>query len=478
MLPMLPLFTIIGFTGHRRIEDSTLIVGAIRTAMEEFENNRGPLCAISSAASGADTLFLEAIAQQQLPYFLILPFDQQRFRQDFNEEDWSRAAAHFADALDIEVVHDAEEDNDAYLECGLRTVDRCDVLIAVWNGEAAAGKGGTGDVVEYARALNKPLIWIDAATGEIRREWMEKLSVHNARRAAEIPSPEKSPLQVVRNQYEHFNDVAMQHAPQTRQLIWRIIRLHLIAAAIGITGYVLGVGHHLQQLFLTLELAALSYSLYLVAQQHHTHRQWTEARLGAEICRSFIVLWPLRRRGAALPKPPFDDRRDLIRSLEMAWYMACDQELPLEAARDRYVADRVQDQMRYFSERYRVAGDRADKYRRLAICATIAAIACGCAALLISALGDHGWTYKLFKLPAMLLPLVPPALLSLVVAHDLGRRAQRFHEISIKLQQFEQRLQAVRTWPGLWKEVQACETLLLQDNAEWYSLARFAGHSH
>ena len=40
-------------------------------------------------------------------------------------------------------------------------------MIFVWDGKPAAGIGGTGDVVDYARALGKPLIVIDRASGAL-----------------------------------------------------------------------------------------------------------------------------------------------------------------------------------------------------------------------------------------------------------------------------------------------------------------------
>ena len=52
----------------------------------------------------------------------------------------------------------------------METVNDADALLALWDGQAARGKGGTADVVDYARSLGKPVIIIDAATLEIRRE--------------------------------------------------------------------------------------------------------------------------------------------------------------------------------------------------------------------------------------------------------------------------------------------------------------------
>ncbi|PMX86640.1 hypothetical protein C1X43_34300, partial [Pseudomonas sp. GW460-C3] len=61
----------------------------------------------------------------------------------------------------------------AYLDCGIETVNACDVLVALWDGEPARGRGGTAEIVTYARELGQPLIVIDPATTEVRRENFE-----------------------------------------------------------------------------------------------------------------------------------------------------------------------------------------------------------------------------------------------------------------------------------------------------------------
>jgi len=39
-------------------------------------------------------------------------------------------------------------------------VDNCDVLIALWDGEAPQKTGGTADIVEYAKKKKRPVIVI------------------------------------------------------------------------------------------------------------------------------------------------------------------------------------------------------------------------------------------------------------------------------------------------------------------------------
>ncbi|MGA3159798.1 MAG: hypothetical protein ABSC77_01175 [Terracidiphilus sp.] len=47
---------------------------------------------------------------------------------------------------------------DAYAQAGRYVVDHCDVLIAVWDGKPARGRGGTAKIVQYAQEQNRPII--------------------------------------------------------------------------------------------------------------------------------------------------------------------------------------------------------------------------------------------------------------------------------------------------------------------------------
>ena len=50
---------------------------------------------------------------------------------------------------------------------GRYVLDRCDVLVAVWDGQPARGRGGTADIVAMARHCGKPMAWIRATHREL-----------------------------------------------------------------------------------------------------------------------------------------------------------------------------------------------------------------------------------------------------------------------------------------------------------------------
>ena len=177
---MLRPWIFVGFTGHRRLKDSALVTRRIEEALTEIEQrSRRPLAAVSSVASGADTLFGRVVVGRELPWEVLLPLPREEFARDFSPEEWVEAEQLMAQSTAIEEDRqwqgDPDARNECYLECGVRTVDGWDVFVAVWDGKDAVGKGGTGDVVTHARQLKVPLVWIHAESGAVQWERGEAL---------------------------------------------------------------------------------------------------------------------------------------------------------------------------------------------------------------------------------------------------------------------------------------------------------------
>ena len=158
----------IGVTGHRVLEER-----AGRWVARELDDlfsylasqpsSDRRLRAVSSLAIGADQLFAEAALRRGVSLDVILPFT--RFVEDFAEgpecDAYERLLS--AAASTTRLPWD-ERSNGAYLAGGLWVVDQCDLLIAIWNGEKAAGVGGTGDIVDYSREAGKPCIHMHTTT--------------------------------------------------------------------------------------------------------------------------------------------------------------------------------------------------------------------------------------------------------------------------------------------------------------------------
>lgn len=162
---------VLGFTGHRRIRDEAKvskllcgIIGSLRR--EDYKEMIGR----SSIASGGDVLFAEACLASNLKWIAQLPFPEAEFKKDFSEKDWARAKALLNQALRVEIFSTTAHRPDDYLECGLATVDGADVMVALWDGKASRGTGGTAEIVAHTRRLQKPLILIHAHSLVVTRE--------------------------------------------------------------------------------------------------------------------------------------------------------------------------------------------------------------------------------------------------------------------------------------------------------------------
>jgi hypothetical protein len=162
---------IVGFTGHRSIPNEGKIADVLRAVIASIQREvGGEVIGRSSIASGGDTLFAEACLAANLKWIAQLPFPEAEFKKDFSGPEWTRARAVLDRAERIEISSEVAERPRGYLDCGLATVDGADLMIALWDGNAPRGTGGTAEIVEHARLNLKPLILISPDGLEVKRE--------------------------------------------------------------------------------------------------------------------------------------------------------------------------------------------------------------------------------------------------------------------------------------------------------------------
>ncbi|WP_217651112.1 hypothetical protein [Geodermatophilus nigrescens] len=123
------------------------------------------LTGLTSLAEGADQIFGFAVLAAGGFLHAIIPSES--YERSFvspPSRDAYTALRALAGATTILPFSTPNED--AYLAAGHDVADRCEILIAVWDGKQAAGKGGTGDVVAYARARGRDIriVWPDGAS--------------------------------------------------------------------------------------------------------------------------------------------------------------------------------------------------------------------------------------------------------------------------------------------------------------------------
>jgi hypothetical protein len=114
---------------------------------------------VAALAEGGDQEFMEAALALGVPVDIVLPCVL--YEDTFGgAEAKAKYRGLLAQSAKIETLDFVVPSQDAFLAAGKYVVDHCDLLVTLWNGKAAAGKGGTGDIVEYARSLGRPLIHI------------------------------------------------------------------------------------------------------------------------------------------------------------------------------------------------------------------------------------------------------------------------------------------------------------------------------
>jgi len=166
----------IGVTGHRLVADEAAVRAAAAATFAELSaqlTRIGPtlprparLRVVSPLADGADRMIAEAGLNAGAALQCPLPFSRADYEADFGDD----STADFRTLLDraervFELNGRRDAPEDAYETVGRVVMGHADILIAVWNGEPARGRGGTGQIVEEALSKNVPVVWIDPAGG-------------------------------------------------------------------------------------------------------------------------------------------------------------------------------------------------------------------------------------------------------------------------------------------------------------------------
>lgn len=120
---------------------------------------------VSALAEGSDRIVAEAGLATGFALEALLPFGRTEYARDFAAPE-SRAS--FERLLGrassvFELAGAADERARAYEAAGFVMLANVDLLIAVWDGEEAAGIGGTAQIVSRAVAGGIPIVWIDPA---------------------------------------------------------------------------------------------------------------------------------------------------------------------------------------------------------------------------------------------------------------------------------------------------------------------------
>ena len=489
----LPVFHVVGFTGHRRLADPVAAERVLHQVLDELRAQSGvEWLALSSVAEGADMLFARTALKLGIGWEAVLPLPPAEFRADFSPDVWWRVEALLAEAEHARVIGERSHRDDAYLDCGMETVNHCDLLLTFWNGEPSRGRGGTADIVAYARNLGRPLIIIDAMTLTVRRENFARLQTGDrylaffnrlppapplpplppAPPAAPEPDAERALMLEFHRKVDH---AATRSAPHFKRLQSLVVGLFVLSSCQAAAAHTFGLDLPWSQLLCLLIAVGVAF----VVLQRRLQHDWMRCRLTAEITRSALATWGLPRALRLFDDFEWAGIEPLRRSLDVLQRRAVRKHpAGFDEFRQRYLTERIDGQLAYFAAQERRTKPfmlclRAGLFlsSTLAICFTAAYAEHRLLPGLVAPAWVHSWIYE-FGL--MVLPVFSAGFIALFAIHDLHRRAARCYEMRVRLETARKEASLVRTWGALERVVIKAERALLQEVFEWHSITSFA----
>jgi hypothetical protein len=151
----------LGIVGHRALDrEAREFVASACSALIEDAQRVTTVTAVSALAEGADTLFAEAALTARATLEVVRPYED--YEAEFSTQRQRRRYRALLAAAGAEARLPFNSRSTRAYEAAMRRVtDRCDVLVAAWDGTPPRGTGGTADTVRYARSIGRRVIHLD-----------------------------------------------------------------------------------------------------------------------------------------------------------------------------------------------------------------------------------------------------------------------------------------------------------------------------
>ncbi len=190
ILRLMTLVPVAPGAGLALVVVSALAEGADRLVAQEVlaaENDQ--LVLKDVLGSGDDRLVLETVlGEVDARLEVALPLEVGDYVDDFKTEESQkefRSLLARARSSDVWTAPGGLEREEAYERAGRYVVNRCDALIAVWDGEQSKGRGGTAEIVGYAQERGVPIAWVHTVGGPLVSYALENRRAQIATKAAE-----------------------------------------------------------------------------------------------------------------------------------------------------------------------------------------------------------------------------------------------------------------------------------------------------
>lgn len=515
----IPARIIIGVTGHRRLENEPALASDVASVLAKIERLIPTLQAtpveftvLSPLAEGADRLVArEVLTRAGARLEAVLPMEEDEYAADF-ELPGSRAEfeALLSTARTRRRLPPSPSQAEAYAKAGRYVVDHCDVLIAIWDGEPGNGKGGTSEIIEYAREAQCPLFWIRSDRSAdpayepgrgINIRALQDLDRYNAERVDERRVLEKTSdrCRVMREKargvgfpLDRLHEIcaaSLSHYYRTDILALRYQHLYykagslvyaLATAAVATAAF--------QALFLPdwprlalIEVVLIGTALAGVWLGHRRrwHSKWIDYRFLAERFRSALFLTFARMEITALRLPRYLSLSYSSKDWMIAAFMSFWSRLPRPGTAGRvdfsnlraFILDAwVDDQIGYYKSTSRRHGRR---HARLAWIGN-SLFGLTFAAALFHFLGLGGeFLGRVLLFVAIVSPAVAGALGAIRTHREYFRNAQRSQEMARHLEEIKVKMAKAQDMDAFIPLVHEAEEVMLHENADWRVVVRF-----
>jgi hypothetical protein len=146
----------VGFTGHQNAPEQALLL--LKGRLEEVVDGESGAARVprglSCLAAGADQEFAELVLRKGAELHAVIPSQdyEKTFKSPEDGRRYSRLLERSASITTLPYPNPTEE---AFLAGGIVVTERCELLLALWDGNPSSGLGGTGDIVAYARQIGR-----------------------------------------------------------------------------------------------------------------------------------------------------------------------------------------------------------------------------------------------------------------------------------------------------------------------------------
>lgn len=509
----IPLCLRVGISGHRHITSCYPgLYDVVRDVLDVIVSGRSAIVArstavslrvVSSLAEGADRILVRAVQGASGQLEAILPLGPADYCADFGSAESKQEFADLlAEAAVTELVPAAASREDAYELAGRAVVDRSDVMVFMWDGQPARGRGGTAEIFNYALQRRKATFWIGTGGGHaelllqplagiavLSLGALRQLDRYNrellrAESFAECP-PLLSKLsdaglgaatalsEHVSSYFARADAVASRFQ---RRWFWLTRLLYALAAlaVLIVAAQVLYEPSHDRYAWFEFGDLVCVTALLILAHYTHWHDRWISARYLAEQIRSLAFLGlagatiaddtvPAARRPRGIEAASWTDRA----VDEIWWSRPCYFPDDVEATRKVLSDQWITDQLRYHAKTSRTYQTRSRQFTWTAV----SLFGLSAVAALLHSVG-FGHQHSLWGFLSIAVPAVGASLSGYAAQRDYARHAERSRLFTLSLDQARHELAAAASLRDIQQVALSVAMLMRGESGDWFSVVR------